>query len=255
MKYIKKILVAIVYLFILIPLIYTFLVSFTNSDTFELSGFSLRWFKAAFESNSFMTALKNSLLISFIATLLSLIIGFLAAYGIFKNSKLKKMQIFFDTPLIIPHIVLSFLLFQILVVSLRIDSLWALVLAHITVMLPYIVRYLTVVLLKFDKNIYLAARTLGMGEIKTIFKVILPCINNSIVAVGLISFINSFNNLSISYFLVSPGIQLLPSQMLSYLEYFYEPIIASLSVILIAFTTVIIIFIEKALKFSLIEKE
>lgn len=254
-KGLKLFLVIIVYAFMVIPLLYTLLFSFTSADTFQISGFSFRWYIQALDSPAFMNALKSSLIVALLATTIALCLSFLVAFATFKSKKLKKINFLYDAPFVFPHIVLSLILFQLLVVSLGIDDYIVLVLAHVVVLLPYMIRYLTAILLKLDYNIYLAARTLGMKDSKIVRKVILPNISSSIVAVSLISFINSFNNLSISYFLIKPGMNLLPKQMLSYLEQNYEPVIASLSVIIILCTLIIVIFIEKFLKFSLIEKE
>ncbi len=252
-RILKELGVILVAIFIFIPIILTVLVAFSQSTTFEVDGFSLQWFVMAFTSESFMKALVTSFVTAIIATLLALIVALLAASSVFKNRKLVKWQFLLDSPMLIPNLVLSFLLYQIFVVRLMASEDVVLILAHAVVLLPFAFRSFTAILLKMDFNLFLAAKSLGMKESKVFWKVIVPNMKNAIVAIGFISFINSFNNLAISYFLTKTGMMLVPSLMLSYLQYYYDPLVAAISVVIITITIIILVFVEKVLKFSLIE--
>ncbi len=252
-RILKELGVILVAIFIFIPIILTVLVAFSQSSTFEVDGFSLQWFVMAFTSDSFMTALFTSFTTAIIATLLALFIALLAASSVFKNRKLVKWQFLLDSPMLIPNLVLSFLLYQIFVVRLMASEDVILILAHTVVLLPFAFRSFTAILLKMDFNLFLAAKSLGMKESKVFWKVIVPNMKNAIVAIGFISFINSFNNLAISYFLTKTGKMLVPSLMLSHLQYYYDPLVAAISVVIILITIIVLVFVEKVLKFSLIE--
>ncbi len=253
-KVLKELFVIVIAIFIFIPIILTVLVAFSSSNVFEVDGFSLQWFVMAFTSESFMTALFTSVTTSLIATIIALIISLLAASNVFKNRKLAKCQFLLDSPMLIPNLVLSFILYQIFVVRFMASEDLILILAHTVVLIPFAFRSFTAILLKMDFNIFLAAKSLGMKETKVFWNVIVPNMKNAIVAIGFISFINSFNNLAISYFLTKTGKMLVPSLMLSHLQYYYDPLIAAISVIIIAITIIILIFVEKVLKFSLMER-
>ncbi len=253
-KIIKELGVVIVAIFIFIPIVLTVLVAFSSSTVFEVNGFSLQWFKMAFTSESFMSALLTSFTTALISTVLALFIALMAASNVFKNRKLIKWQFLLDSPMLIPNLVLSFILYQIFVVKLMAAEDIVLILAHTIVLLPFAFRSFTAILLKMDYNLFLAAKSLGMKEAKVFWKVIVPNMKNAIVAIGFISFINSFNNLAISYFLTKTGKMLVPSLMLSHLQYYYDPLIAAISVVIIVITIIILIFVEKVLKFSLMER-
>ncbi len=253
-RIIQEIGVILVAIFMFIPIVLTVLVAFSQSETFEVSGFSFQWFIEAFNSESFMKAMLSSFVVAIIATLLALLISLLAASSVFKNRKLVKWQFLLDSPMLIPNLVLSFVLYQIFVVRLMVYEDIILILAHTVVLLPFAFRSFTAILLKMDYNLFLAAKSLGMKERKVFWKVIVPNMKNAIVAIGFISFINSFNNLAISYFLTKTGMMLVPSLMLSHLQYYYDPLIAAISVVIIAITVIILVFVEKVLKFSLMER-
>ncbi len=253
-KVLKELGVILVALFMFIPILLTFAVAFSSSDTFEVSGFSLQWFIEAFSSASFMGALGTSLILAFLATIIALLLALLAAYEVFKNRRLSKFQFLVDAPMLVPNLVLSFILYQLFVTRLAIREDLILLLAHVVILIPYAFRSFVAIMLKFDFNLFLAAKSLGMKEAKVFWKIIFPNMKNAIVAIGFISFINSFNNLAISYFLTKTGMMLVPSLMLSHLQYYYDPLVAAISVVIITFTIAVLIFVEKVLKFSLIER-
>ncbi len=250
----KELGVIIVAIFIFIPIILTVLVAFSKSSSFEVDGFSLQWFIEAFSSDAFMSALLTSLTTALISTVIALFIALMAASSVFKNRKLVKWQFLLDSPMLIPNLVLSFLIYQIFVVRFMADENVMLILAHVIVLLPFAFRSFTAILLKMDFNLFLAAKSLGMKESKVFWSVIVPNMKNAIVAIGFISFINSFNNLAISYFLTETGKMLVPSLMLSHLQYYYDPLVAAISVVIISITVIVLVFVEKVLKFSLMER-
>ncbi len=253
MKYINKFMIFLFFVFIILPFIFLILVSFTSNEVFQVGGFSFKWYVEAISSSNFKEAILNSLIVSLISTVISISCGFLFSLGLYKKRS-KYLEAYVDMPLIIPHIVLSFILYQFFVVKFGIDSTIILILANVVVAFPYIIKSFLAALNKIDKNIFLAGKTLGANELTIVKKVLLPNISSTLVAVSFISFINAFNNLSIALFLIKPGSYLLPNQMMSYLEFYYDPTIAALSVIIIIITVIILFIFEKKFKISLIDK-
>jgi putative spermidine/putrescine transport system permease protein len=101
-----------------------------------------------------------------------------------------------------------------------------------------------------DFSIEEAAVSLGATRVKSFFLVVLPNVTSGVIAAFMLSFINSFNNVSVSLFLTGPGISTLPISMMSYVEYNYDPTISALSVILMVFTVLIMFIVEKTLGLS-----
>jgi putative spermidine/putrescine transport system permease protein len=63
----------------------------------------------------------------------------------------------------------------------------------------------------------------------------------------MLAFINSFNNIPVSQFLSGPGVTMLPTSLMNYIEYNYDPSVSALSVILMLGTIVLMYVIEKTL--------
>jgi putative spermidine/putrescine transport system permease protein len=125
---------------------------------------------------------------------------------------------------------------------------------HTIVILPYIIRVISSSLENFDYSIEEAAISLGAGGLKTFFIIILPNISSGMIAAFILAFINSFNNVPISIFLSGPGVSTLPIQMMSYVEYYFDPTVSALSVVLMIMTAILMFIIERTLGLSFFAK-
>jgi putative spermidine/putrescine transport system permease protein len=243
--------VVLVYIFLLAPLVIVALTSIGTESyiAFPPKGFSLMWYANVFQSDTFMNTMFISFLVSFSATLLALLIGIPAAYGLsrfdFKGKDILKS--FFFSPLIIPGVVVGFALFQFLVIKLEFSVYMSLFLGHTLVIIPYIIRVVGSSLEVFDYSIEEAAMSLGYTKINTFFKVVIPNITSGIIAAVMLAVISSFNNVPVSIFLTGPGVSTLPISMMSYVEYNYDPTVSALSVILMLITIGIMFVVEKTL--------
>ncbi|MGL4912310.1 MAG: ABC transporter permease [Romboutsia sp.] len=243
--------VVLVYIFLFAPLAIIALTSIgtENYIAFPPKGFSLQWFATVFKSEAFVSSMITSFTISTIATLIALVIGMPAAYGLSRYDFKGKAAIksFFFSPLIIPGIVVGFSLFQFLLVQLNLSVYMSLFIGHTLVIIPYIIRVIGSSLEGFDYSIEEAAMSLGCKKFQTFFKVVLPNITSGVMAAFMLAFINSFNNVPVSMFLTGPGVSTLPITMMNYVEYNYDPTVSALSVILMILTVGIMYILEKTL--------
>ena len=246
--------VVLVYIFLFAPLAIIALTSIgtENYIAFPPKGFSLQWFTTVFKSEAFVSSMITSFTISGIATLLALLIGMPAAYGLSRYDFKGKATIksFFFSPLIIPGIVVGFSLFQFLLVQLNLSVYMSLFIGHTLVIIPYIIRVIGSSLEGFDYSIEEAAMSLGCKKSQTFFKVVLPNITSGVMAAFMLAFINSFNNVPVSMFLTGPGVSTLPITMMNYVEYNYDPTVSALSVLLMLITVGVMYLVEKTLGLS-----
>jgi putative spermidine/putrescine transport system permease protein len=250
--------VFLVYSFLFAPLVIIFITAFGPDEyiAFPPNGFSLRWFVNIFTSDMFMRTFAMSIQIAVLATLFALLLGIPVAYTLsrfdFKGRAVIK-NIFFS-PVIVPGIVFGFSLFNFIIIKLRLPIYTSLLIAHIVVIIPYIIRVVASSLENFDYSIEEAAISLGASKVKTFFMVVLPNITSSVIAAFMLAFINSFNNVPVSIFLTGPGVSTLPIQMMSYVEYYYDPTVSALSVVLMLMTMGIMFIVERTLGLSYFSK-
>lgn len=89
---------------------------------------------------------------------------------------------------------------------------------------------------------------------KRIFLIVLPNIKSSIIAAFMLCFINSFNNIPISLFMNGPSLTMLPPAILNYLQNNYDPTVSAISVLLMIFTALMMVLVEKAIGINSLTK-
>lgn len=240
-----------VYIFLVGPLLVIIAASFSNTPylKFPGEGFTLKWYAQILKIKSFASAAKYSVIIAFAATGLALVLGLPAAYALnryrFKGKEAIKSV--FLSPVLIPVIVLGFVMLRYVVNAYHLPTLPSLLVGHTLLSIPYVMRVVTSSLSNFDFSMEEAAKILGAGNVYSFFHILLPNIKSGIASACIMAIINSFNNVSLSAFLTSAGITMLPIEMMAYVEYHFDPTIAALASLLMAITLGVMLLIEKTL--------
>jgi len=242
-------LAALVYALILAPIAIVVALAFSadNFILFPPSGYSLRWFRALSTHRPLLSALWLSVQIASVVTLLSLVIGVPAALALAKGrfSGRDALTNFFLAPLLLPTLItgLALLLFF---TPLRLTAtLPGLVLGHMTVTVPFVIRMMTTAFSTLPDDIEAAAATLGAKPWRVVRRVTLPLVTPGLIACACLSFLLSFDETVISLFLSGPRAATLPVEMVRYVEGRTDPLIAALSVVLIVATLIVVVIVER----------
>jgi putative spermidine/putrescine transport system permease protein len=245
---------AAVYLFLLGPLVIVIGAAFSDTTflAFPPQGWTWRWFQNVFTTTAFRETFLVSLKVAVLGTALALIVGIPAAYAMsrFRLRLPKAIGNLFVLPVLIPEIVFGFSLLGSVTVALGLPVFPALLMGHTILVLPYAIRVSAASLAQFDFSIEEAAISLGSPPLKTFFTIVLPNIRSGMIAAFILAFITSLNNVPISLFLTGPGVSTLPIQMLTYVENFFDPTVAALSVLLMILTVAVMIAVERTLGLS-----
>lgn len=249
---------AIVFIFLVAPLF--IIVGASLSDTTYLAfpprGLTLRWFWNIFEVSAFRTTAVTSLQLAVLGTSLSLVIGIPAAYALnrYRVELPKWLSTVYVLPILVPEIVFGFSLMKSVSVGLGTPIFLSLLIGHALLVLPYSVRVVSASLASFDFSVEEAAISLGCPPLKTFFTVLLPNIRSGVIAAFILAFITSVNDVSVSVFLTGPGISTLPIQILAYMQQFFDPTIASVSVLLMIVTVAVMAVVEATLGLTFLAK-
>jgi putative spermidine/putrescine transport system permease protein len=247
-----------VYIFLTGPLIIVFgaSVSDTTYLTFPPQGLSLRWFENVFLISAFRRTIVTSLELAFLATGLALLIGIPAAYALnrYRIQLPPWLSTVFVLPILVPEIVFGFSLLKSVAVGASAPIFVALLIGHTLIVLPYCVRVISASLASFDFSIEEAAISLGSPPLKTFFTIVLPNVRSGVIAAFILAFITSINDVSTSLFLTGPGISTLPIQILAHVEQFFDPTIASVSVLLMLLTIFVMAIVERTLGLTFLAK-
>ena len=120
-----------------------------------------------------------------------------------------------------------------------------LVLAHITITTPWVVRLCLASLTNHDRVAEEAAASLGARPLTVIWRVTLPAMRAGIVAGALFAFVISFENLELALFLTSPGVTTLPVAVLQYLEYHIDPLVSAIAVAQIVAIAAVLLVLDR----------
>lgn len=235
--------------FLMLPIAVVIPVSFTESAVFSFppEGFSLQWYGRIRNVDGLLGALGLSAQIAAISTAISLLLGTLAAIALIKGRVpgSEAVTALMVSPLMLPGLVLGIAMLQALrEVGLR-DAWWSLLLAHVVITMPFIMRTVLASLSLFDFAMVDAARTLGCSYGTALWRVLVPNILPGFVSGALFAFIASFDNYPVSMFLVDVRTKTLPIQLLNYLEISPDPTLAAVSTLLILLTILVLFLCDR----------
>ncbi len=250
----NKALVTIIYLFLWLPILIVVVVSFDTSTflRFPPHAFSLAPYRAVAQTTAFTSGLAASLIIAVFATIITMAVAVTGALVFVRHPfrGAAVIQSFFLSPLLVPHIILGLailLLFAPLGLN---DTHLGLVLAHTVVCLPYALRTVMVSLATADAACEDAARVHGASAWRTFWRVTLPLIRPGLIAGAVLAFLVSFDEAVVSLFLTGFSVTTLPVALLTYMETQAGPEVAALSVLLIAFSIVLVVIVERVVGLS-----
>ena len=247
-----------VFLFLVGPLVIVVgaALSDTTFLTFPPQGLSLRWFENIFAIDAFRRTILTSLQVALISTFVALLIGIPASYAMsrYRIQLPGWLSTLFVLPVLVPELVLGFSLLKNVAFQFNAPIFLSLIVGHTILILPYLIRVISASLASFDFSIEEAAISLGSPPLKTFFTVLLPNVRSGVIAAFILAFITSINDVSISIFLTGPGISTLPIQLLAHMEQFFDPTVASVSVMLMVLTVAVMAIVERTLGLTFLAK-
>jgi putative spermidine/putrescine transport system permease protein len=228
-------------IFLMAPLVITIAVAFGDSTVFTLPppGWTLRWFERLPTTRGLAASLGTSVQIAALSTMISLVLGTLCAIALVRGTFRGREVIatFLVSPLMLPGLVIGIAMLQgFRVMGLR-ETWTSLLVAHVVITLPYVVRTVYAALGLFDFTLVEAARTLGCAYPAALRKVMVPALAPAFFTSGMFALLASMDNYPVSIFFTDAWTKTLPIQMLQLVEERPDPMIAAISACLIALAT------------------
>lgn len=240
---------AILYLvFLYLPVLFLPLFSFNDSRfiAFPLQGFTLAWYEEMISDDAMLAALGNSLQVGISVAILSTILGLLGAKAVTRYAMPGKEAItaFIMLPLFIPEIILGI---SILILWSVLDfplSLMTVAMGHTLICVPFAMAVLTSRLDGFDQSLEEASLDLGENAWMTFWRVTFPLVMPGIASSLLLTFIVSFDEFLIAFFL-SGTEPTLPVFMWSELRFPSKlPRMLALGALILLASCVLVVFAE-----------
>ncbi len=240
---------AIFYLaFLYVPVLFLPLFSFNDSPfiAFPLSGFTTKWYGQMLADGEMLHALGNSLEVGAITALLSTVLGLLAAKALtrYRVPGGPVLLAFTSLPLFIPDIVLGISLLILLNAVGVPLSLLTVIAGHALICIPFAITVLMSRFEGFDRSLEEASLDLGETGWMTFWRVTFPLALPGIVSSLLLTFIVSFDEFLIAYFLAGNETTL-PIYIWGQLRFPYKlPAVLALGALILVASAVLVVIAE-----------
>jgi putative spermidine/putrescine transport system permease protein len=253
--YTFRTLCAAIFVFLMFPILVIIPLSFNAQDFFTFTpamlaldpeGYSLKHYRDFFANPDWQLAMRNSLSIAPMATLISVSLGTLAAIGLSQSHVPFKRAIMavLISPMIVPLIISAAgMYFFFSSIGLQ-GTYWGVVLAHAILGIPFVIITVTATLVGFDRSLTRASANLGAGPVRTFFKVQLPLILPGVISGGLFAFITSFDEVVVVIFVGSAAQKTLPWQMFIGLREQISPTILAVATLMVFLSILLLTALE-----------
>jgi putative spermidine/putrescine transport system permease protein len=240
---------AIALVFLIAPTLVVLITSFTSSQSlkFPPDGLSLRWYAALLDADQMQRAAWNSLVVAFWTTLIAVVSGTAAALAIARSRSpwLRAADTLFMSPLLLPALAFGFAALIFINKLGFTPSIPFLVLGHVIVCVPFVLRTTLASLSQLDPALLEASESLGAGKAMTFRRVTLPLISSGVGAGAFLAFMASFDNVPVSLFLADERTEVLPIHLWQQIETNLDVRTAAASGLIVIATLVLMALAEK----------
>jgi spermidine/putrescine transport system permease protein len=227
--------------FLFFPVVVVVLFSFNSepSTSLPFSGFSLRWYDAAFADERFTSSLLNSVKVAAVTAVIVAFIGTNASFAISRRPSrlLNAFSSFVTAPLVLPGLFLGVAMLSFFTEIGMNASLTTVIIGHSLVTLPFVVLIVNARLMNLDRSIAEAARDLGATPFEAFRKIIFPLVRPAVIGAVLIAVAWSFDEFIITFFTIG-GQSTLPILIWGLLRQGIDPSVNAIASIILGTTIV-----------------
>jgi len=236
---------AVISVFILLPLLILFPVSFSSADVliFPPPGFSLRWFETILGSSEWVEAALTSLRIGVATCILSLLLATLAVLGFGRRRFVFQglLEAMVQSPLSVPAVVFALGAYLTFSRFGLVDTELGIIIAHTVLIFPVVFLVASATYSSIDPSLSLAAASLGANPWRNFRTIVFPLLLPGLAIGGLLAMLLSFDESVASIFLSDLSVKTLPRKLWEGIRFNTSPESAAVSALLLGVTCSVII--------------
>jgi len=191
--------------FLHFPILIIFMYAFNTQDaafSFPPQGFTLKWFSVAFSRPDVLEAIKLSLKIALIATLIAMVLGTLASLALYRRAFFGKdvISLVVILPIALPGIITGLALlaaFKTLGIE---PGMFTIIVGHATFCVVIVFNNVIARLRRTSQSLIEASMDLGADGWQTFRYIILPNLGSALLAGGMLAFALSFDEIIVTTF-------------------------------------------------------
>ncbi len=205
-----------------------------------------KWFADTWNNGQWVRAARNSFFIAICATILATVLGTLAALGLSRPEMPYRSLItsLLISPMIVPLVITAtgmFFFYSSIGIA---KTYLGVILAHVTLGVPFVIITVTATLVGFDRSLIRASQNLGANGWTTFRKVIMPLIAPGMISGALFAFVTSLDELVTVLFLAGVEQRTIPRQMWSGIREQISPTILAVATVLVLFSIALLTVVE-----------
>ncbi len=240
-----------IYLLLFLPIAVVVVNSFNATESkpyLSWKGFTFDWYGRLLQNAGLLDAFRNTLVLAAVSTILSTVIGTVAAVGMFKYRFRGKSVIdaLLYIPVVIPEIVLGIALLTLFATVNIPRGMLSLVLAHVTFCIPFVIFNVRARLDGYDRSIEEASMDLGAGRLRTFFHITLPVLAPGIGGGALLAFTLSIDDVIVSYF-TNGQTKTFPLKVMESIKSGVSPDVNALSTLILLVTVLLVVLTQSGL--------
>jgi ABC-type spermidine/putrescine transport system permease subunit II len=226
-----------IYVFLFAPIAVMILLSFNTSRVvgFPMAGFTVDWYTRLASDTVILNALQKSLLVAFWVTVLSTVIGTMAAFPLVRANIKNRggVRVFITLPIMMPGLLIGVAILVLATNVLHIQpSIYTAIIGQTVLATPFVILVVSSRLEALDRNLERAAADLGASGTQRILFVVLPLIYPGIIAGALIALTLSLDEFIVTNFIIGAD-QTLPIYIYNQLKFGITPEVNALATLML----------------------
>jgi putative spermidine/putrescine transport system permease protein len=248
-----RLLLAAALLILLLPLVLVCIQSFNDVPQATVAGFrgfTWKWYVAVLAGGAYLDAFWVSVRLALVATAIALALAVPAAFALgrwhFKG--LSALAAFWMLPLSLPAVAIGVGMLRLLQIFVTLPAFLGLAAVHVVLMLPFCISLLHASVEQLDRAQEEAAQSLGADAVRRFLRIVLPGLAPGLAAAGIVGFLLSFGEVTVTSFLTTARLITLPVRIYADASFALEPTVHAVSTLLILATVVALLALNRLIR-------
>ena len=250
---IGKLLLASSLLLLLLPLVLVMIQRFNDVPQATVAGFrafTLKWYDRVLFGGAYAASFWISVQLAAATAVLAIGLALPAAFALSRHRfrGLMALSAFWTLPLSLPHVAIGVGMLKLLQAFTAIPPFLGMLSVHVVLVLPFSIALLQASVEQLDKAQEDAAASLGASAPSRFLLVMMPGLAPGLVAAGIMSFLISFGEVTVTSFLTTARMTTLPVRIYAEASFSLEPTVHAVSAILIVVTVLLLMILNRLVR-------
>ncbi len=211
----------------------------------SFQGFTWRWYGRVWENRRYLEDARTSAELALAATGIALLLSTPAAFTLVRSRRAAPLAAVMMLPLALPGIALGLGMLRLLQWFTALPAFFGLLAVHVVLVAPFTLAILRASVAGLDRTLEDAAAGLGGGRIRIVRRVLLPQLAPALAVAGVLGFLISFGEVTVTAFLTTARMQTLPVRIYAEASFSLENTVNAVSTLLIGATLLLLLGISR----------